>query len=592
MISQTLKRRTHTCGELGLAYLDEQVTVMGWVHRRRDLGGVIFLEVRDSEGIVQVVFSPEEDKELHCKAGELKVEYVVSISGKVLKRPEGTVNKKLSTGKVEILAEELFILNKSITPPIKIASESTVDEFTRMRYRYLDLRTTRMHSNIKFRALATKFVRDYLEEKGFLEIETPVLINSTPEGARDYLVPSRVHPGKYYALPQSPQIFKQLLMVSGFERYYQIARCFRDEDLRADRQPEFTQIDLEMAFVERDDVLKVAEGLMASIFKSLLNIKIPRPFPRLTHKEAMASYGIDKPDLRYGMKMEELTDIFEDTSFDLFRQVIKKGGIIKGFRLEENLSRKKLNKFNSKAIKRGATGIFWISFEGDNVRSSFKKFLTEELVEKIKKKFSINNKPCMILIIAGEKNISEEILGSFRIKLAEKLDIIKEGIYRFVWIIDFPLFKYDKEEGRIEAEHHAFTSPLTEDIKYLSEDPLKVRASSYDLVLNGNELASGSIRIHKREVQEEVFKIMGLSSEEVKRKFGFLLEAFEYGTPPHGGMAFGFDRLLMLMTKARNIREVIAFPKNQSASCPLTGAPVAVSEGQLKELNINQAGKE
>jgi len=585
--SHFLKRRTHNCGELGLAYLDEDVTIMGWVHRRRDLGGVIFLELRDSEGIVQVIFSPEQDEELHRRAGELKIEYVVAIRGRILRRPEGTVNRKLSTGEVEILANDLLILNESSTPPIKIASETTIDEFTRLKYRYLDLRTTRMHSNIKFRALTIKLVRDYLEEEGFLEIETPVLINSTPEGARDYLVPSRVHPGKFYALPQSPQIFKQLLMVSGFERYYQIARCFRDEDLRADRQPEFTQIDIEMAFVEREDILNVAEGLMASLFKNLLNIKIPRPFPRLTYHEAMSSYGIDKPDLRYGMKMETLTDIFEATDFELFRQVITSGGVIKGIKIDghDALSRKKLNKLNIKAVEMGAVGLFWLSFNGDSVKSSVKKFLNPDTLEKLRERFSIR-KDAMILIIAGPEKNSQEALGKFRMNLAEEFGLIKEGIYRFVWIVDFPLFKYNKEEDRIDAEHHAFTSPLPEDMKYLDEDPLRVRAGSYDLVLNGNELASGSIRIHKKDIQRKVFNIMGLTPEEIDRKFGFLLEAFEYGTPPHGGMAVGFDRLVMLMAGEKNIREIIAFPKNQSASCPLTGAPVIVSEGQLEELNI------
>ncbi|OQA14703.1 MAG: Aspartate--tRNA ligase [bacterium ADurb.Bin363] len=581
------KKRTHTCGELRASDIGKEVTLMGWVHRRRDLGGLIFIDLRDREGITQVVFNPEKYKEIHEKAGELKNEYVIAVGGQVSPRPDGIVNPKLSTGEIEVLVKDLDILNTCPTPPITVSSEVRPDEITRLKYRYLDLRTGRMQSNIKLRANITKATRDYLAENGFLEIETPILINSTPEGARDYLVPSRLYPGKFYALPQSPQIFKQLLMVSGFDRYYQIARCFRDEDQRADRQPEFTQIDIEMSFVERDDVLDMAEGLMTRIFKDVLNIDIPRPFPRLSHEQAISRYGIDKPDIRYDMKMEDLGEIFKDSAFKAFSETITSGGIIKGIKVEGygGASRKKLDDLNEKAKEMGAKALFWIVFTEDNIKSSIKKFLRPEDIENLKKKFSVSPND-LVLILADKKEIVHRIFGEFRIFLTEELGLIKYGDFKFLWVIDFPLFTYNKEEDRIDAEHHAFTSPLPEDIEFLDTDPLKVRASSYDLVLNGVELGSGSIRIHRRDIQEKVFKIMGLTMEEADVKFGFLLRALEYGSPPHGGIAPGLDRLVMLMAGEKTIRDVIAFPKTQTAFCPLTGAPVTVSEKQLGELKI------
>jgi len=587
LLSLSLKKRTHNCGELRCKDIGKSVTLMGWVHRRRDLGGLIFIDLRDREGITQVVFNPEKYKELHEQAGELKSEYVISVSGEVSARPEGTVNPKISTGEIDVMAQELNILNTCPTPPINISGDTRTDEMTRLKYRYLDLRTARMQYNIRMRASVTGATRKYLEEHGFLDIETPMLINSTPEGARDYLVPSRVHQGKFYALPQSPQLFKQLLMVSGFERYYQIARCFRDEDQRADRQPEFTQIDMEMSFVERDDVLAIAEGLMGRIFKDVLNIELPMPFLRLKHRDAMDWYGIDKPDLRYGMKIEDLGDIFKESQFNAFKENIHTGGVVRGIKVEKfgSSSRKKFDELNEKAKELGAKGVSWISFTGADIKSSIKKFLTPEDIESLKSRFSVLDND-VLLIVSDKREVASRVLGEIRISLAQELGLIKEGDFNFLWVIDFPLFSYNKEENRIDAEHHAFTSPLSEDIEYLDSDPLRVRASSYDLVLNGTELGSGSIRIHRKDIQEKVFKIMGLTAEEAEYKFGFLLKALEYGAPPHGGIAPGLDRLVMLMTGEKSIRDVIAFPKTQTASCPLTGAPVTVPEKQLKELKI------
>ncbi|MEQ8187542.1 MAG: aspartate--tRNA ligase [Candidatus Eremiobacterota bacterium] len=582
-----LKKRTHNCGELRITDTGKSVTLMGWVHRRRDLGGLIFIDLRDREGITQVVFNPEKYKDIHEQAGELKSEYVISVTGEVCARPEGTINTKLPTGEVDILAGELIILNTCPTPPINISGDSRVDEMTRLKYRYLDLRTQRMQSNIKLRASVTRSARNYLEENGFLEIETPVFINSTPEGARDYLVPSRIHRGKFYALPQSPQLFKQLLMVSGFEKYYQIARCFRDEDQRADRQPEFTQIDMEMSFVEREDVLNITEGLMRRIFKDVLHVDLPVPFLRLKHRDAIDWYGIDKPDLRYGMKIEDLSDIFKDSQFNAFKENIQGGGVVRGIKAENfsSASRKKFDELNEKAKELGAKALSWISFTGGDIKSSIKKFLTPEDIENLKSRFSVSDND-VILIVSDKREVASRVLGEIRISLAQELGLIKEGEFSFLWVVDFPLFSYNEEEKKIDAEHHAFTCPLTEDVEYLDSDPLKVRASSYDLVLNGTELGSGSIRIHRKDIQEKIFTIMGLTAEEAEYKFGFLLKALEYGAPPHGGIAPGLDRLVMLMAGEKSIRDVIAFPKTQTAACPLTGAPVAVSERQLKELNI------
>jgi len=582
-----LKKRSCKCGELRKSHGGKSVTLMGWVHKRRDLGGLIFIDLRDREGLVQVVFNPEKDKELHEKAASLKSEYVIAVTGEVSPRPEGMINPNLPTGEIEVLGKELDILNISAVPPFNLTVEGGVDEINRLKYRYLDLRTARMQRNIKLRSRVVKATRDYLEEHGFLEIETPMLIKSTPEGARDYLVPSRIYPGKFYALPQSPQIYKQLLMASGFERYYQIARCFRDEAQRADRQPEFTQIDLEMSFVERDDVLDLGEGLILRIFKETLGIELPHPFPRITYSEAISSYGVDKPDMRFDMKIKDLGDIFRNSEFKVFSDSLHGGGLIKGIKVagQGEMSRKQLDSITEKAKEMGAGGLLWIKYyESDNdLKSSFKKFLRPEDIEKLREVFSLANKD-LLLIVAHKKAC--EILGELRLSLAHDLKLIPEGEFKFLWVIDFPLFEYNEEEKCIQAVHHPFTSPMPEDMKYLNEETLKVRAASYDLVLNGVELGSGSIRIHRRDIQEKMFEILGLSSEEIEERFGFLLKAFEYGAPPHGGIAPGLDRLVMMMAGEKTIRDVIAFPKTQTAYCPMSETPTEVDRKQLEELRL------
>ena len=585
MLATKFKKRTHKCGDLRKAHEGETVTIMGWVHKRRDLGGLIFIDLRDREGMTQVVFNPEKGEDLHEKAGSLKSEYVIALTGRVSLRPEGMINKNLPTGEVELLADELDILNISAVPPFNLTIEGGVDEITRLKYRYLDLRTARMQRNIQLRSAITKATRNYLEENDFLEIETPILLKSTPEGARDYLVPSRLHPGKFYALPQSPQIYKQLLMASGFERYYQIARCFRDEAQRADRQPEFTQIDLEMSFVERDDVLDLAEGLMKRIFKDAIGMDIPQAFPRITYEEAINSYGVDKPDLRFDMKLTDLGDIFKDSDFRVFSDALKNGGVIKGIKVEgqADMSRKNLDGLTEKAKELGAKGLLWIKNYENDFKSSFKKFLEPNHMEKLREKLSLSDKD-LVLIVADKK--ANEVLGELRLFLARELNLIPEGTFEFLWVIDFPLFEYNEEEGRLQAVHHPFTSPMPEDMDYLDSEPLKVRAASYDLVLNGVELGSGSIRIHRRDIQEKMFEILGLSSEEIEERFGFLLKAFEYGAPPHGGIAPGLDRLVMMMAGEETIRDVIAFPKTQTATCPMSDTPIGVSDEQLRELNI------
>jgi len=585
--SLKLKKRTAKCGELRKSDSGKSVILMGWVHKRRDLGGLIFIDLRDREGLVQVVFNPEKDKELHEKAASLKSEYVIAVTGEVSPRPEGMVNSNLPTGEIEVLGKDLDILNISAVPPFNLTVEGGVDEINRLKYRYLDLRTARMQRNIKLRSRVVKATRDYLEEHGFLEIETPMLIKSTPEGARDYLVPSRIYPGKFYALPQSPQIYKQLLMASGFERYYQIARCFRDEAQRADRQPEFTQIDLEMSFVERDDVLELGEGLILRIFKETLGMELPHPFPRITYGEAISSYGVDKPDMRFDMKIKDLGDIFRGSDFKVFSDALHGGGLIKGIKVagQGEMSRKQLDSLTEKVKEMGAGGLLWIKYyeKENDLKSSFKKFLSPEDIEKLREVFSLSDKD-LVLIVAHKKAC--EILGELRLSLAHELKLIQEGEFKFLWVIDFPLFEYNEEEKCIQAVHHPFTSPMPEDMKYLNEEPLKVRAASYDLVLNGVELGSGSIRIHRRDIQEKMFEILGLSSEEIEKRFGFLLKAFEYGAPPHGGIAPGLDRLVMMMAGEKTIRDVIAFPKTQTAYCPMSETPTEVAREQLEELRL------
>lgn len=596
--SLSLKKRTHYCGDLRKSDEGKTVTLSGWVNKRRDLGGLIFIDLRDREGLVQVVFNPEKDKDLHEKAGSLKSEYVITVTGNVSLRPEGMINEKMPTGEIEVTVKELDILNVSATPPFAISGEEVkADEITRLKYRYLDLRTQRMQRNLKLRHIVATSAREYLNKKGFYEIETPMFIKSTPEGARDYLVPSRLYPGCFYALPQSPQIFKQLLMVSGFDKYYQIARCFRDEDQRADRQPEFTQIDIEMSFVERDDVLEIAEGMMIKAFKDGLGVTLESPFPRLTYEEAINFYGSDKPDLRYDMKMEDLSEIFSSSEFKIFQDVISKNSntiseeknyAIKGIKVSgqgDGYSRKKLDSLTEKAKELGAGGLLWLKYYDKEVKASFGKFLKEEETMKLKEKFGLINND-LLLIVADEKKTVNTVLGNLRIFLAKELGLINKEVFKFLWVLDFPLFEYNEEEKRMESSHHPFTSPMPEDIKYMDTDPLRVRSSAYDIVLNGVEIGSGSIRIHRRDIQEKIFDLLGLSREEAEKRFGFLLGAFEYGAPPHGGIAPGLDRLVMLMAGEESIREVITFPKTQTAFCPLTEAPVNASDEQLKDLHL------
>lgn len=580
-------KRTHYCGELSEAQVGQEVTLTGWVHRRRDHGGLIFADLRDRYGIVQVVFNPGISAEAFEKAGNLRSEYVIAVRGKVEARPEGLVNPNLATGKVEVYAHELRILNAAKTPPFYIADDADVDETVRLRYRYLDLRRPEMQRNIILRHQVVKHVRDFYDAHGFLEIETPMLTKSTPEGARDYLVPSRVNPGKFYALPQSPQLFKQILMVSGMERYVQIVRCFRDEDLRADRQPEFTQIDVEMSFVTREDVLNLQEEMISSLFERVLGIKVKRPFRRLSYAEAMDKYGSDKPDLRFGLEFVDISDIVANSGFKVFSGVVAGGGKVKGINVKKcaGFTRKEIDELTAVATAFGAKGLAWLAHGEDGIRSSFAKFLSDEEQKGILTR--MESEPGDLLVfVADSPAVVAEALGHVRLELGKKLNLADPNEYNLSWVIDFPLLEWDQEEGRWAAVHHPFTSPLEEDIHLLDSDPGKARANAYDMVLNGVELGGGSIRIHQRSLQEKMFSILGLSQEEAQAKFGFLLEAFEYGTPPHGGIAFGLDRLVMLLAKRNSIRDVIAFPKTARATDLMTDAPSEVAPRQLKELSI------
>jgi aspartyl-tRNA synthetase len=580
-------KRTHTCGGLGLEHAGGFATLMGWVHRRRDLGGLIFLDLRDRHGITQIVINPADSQEVFEKAEKLRSEFVIAVSGEVARRPEGSENPNLRTGLVEVHARELRILNTSRVPPVSIAEEQAVDESLRMKYRYLDLRRSSMLNRMVVRHNLAQAVRRYFSDHEFLEVETPVLVRSTPEGARDYLVPSRVSPGRFYALPQSPQLFKQLLMVGGLDRYFQIARCFRDEDLRADRQPEFTQIDVEMSFIERDDLLEIIEGLIAYCFDEILGEKIPLPIPRMSYRDAMESYGSDKPDLRFALPLIDTGDLLAGSEFKVLEEALAKGGKIKGICVpgKAGASRKDLDDLASLAKTFGIKGLLFIAVQPGGIKSSLSKFFDEQRLKAVADLFKAEENDLVILAADAEPGLSEG-LGKLRLELAKKLDLIPPGEFRLAWVLDFPLYKWNEEEGRLEAEHHPFTSPLPEDANLLDREPLKVRAAAYDLVLNGNELGSGSIRIHQAAMQQKVFSHIGLSEEDARAKFGFLLEAFEYGAPPHGGIALGFDRMAAIMTGTDSIRDVIAFPKNQSAACPLTGAPVEVSKEQLEILQI------
>ncbi|MDI3501544.1 MAG: aspartyl-tRNA synthetase [Thermoanaerobacter sp.] len=580
-------KRTHMCGELTVEDVDKYVVVMGWVQRRRDHGGLVFIDLRDRTGIVQVVFNNEVSSEAFEKVQSVRSEYVLAIEGKVVKRAPENVNPKISTGEIEIYANTLKILSKSETPPFPIEDRSNVSEAIRLKYRYLDLRRPSMQKNLMTRFKITKVVRDFLNKNGFIEIETPLLIKSTPEGARDYLVPSRIYPGKFYALPQSPQIFKQLLMISGFDKYYQIAKCLRDEDLRADRQPEFTQIDIEMSFVEVEDVLKINEKMIAEIFKETLGIDVPIPFKRLSYQESMERFGTDKPDLRFGMELKDLSDIVAQSEFNVFKTALKNNGSVRGINVKgaASMPRRQLDELVEFAKTYGAKGLLWIQVFEKEVKSPATKFLSEEEMKKILERLE-SEAGDLLLIVADKDEIVFDTLAHLRLELGKRFNLIDENKYEFVWIVDFPLLEYDEEEKRYVAKHHPFTAPKDEDIDLLEKDPLKVRAKAYDIVLNGVEIGGGSIRIHDTELQKRMFKVLGFSEEKAWERFGFLMEAFKYGAPPHGGIAYGLDRLAMIITGSDTIRDVIAFPKTQNAVCLMTDAPSEVSEEQLKELHI------
>jgi len=588
-LSDTLgsMRRTHTCCELEVDNVGKEVVLMGWVQRRRDHGGVIFIDLRDREGITQVVFNPDVNKKVHEKAHDIRNEYVLGVRGKVDNRPEGMINPKLKTGGIEVLVTQLKIFNVAQTPPFLIEDKVDVSETIRLKYRHLDLRRPRLQNNIIVRHRASVSLRNYLNKTGFLEIETPVLTRSTPEGARDYLVPSRVNPGQFYALPQSPQIFKQLLMISGFDRYYQIVRCFRDEDLRADRQPEFTQIDMEMSFVGENDIMAVSEGMMKALFKDVLDINLKPPFSRLTYDEAVGRFGLDKPDTRFGLELKDISDIVKDSGFKLFTGVIKKGGIVKALNAKGciDFSRKEIDDLTEFVSVYRAKGLAWIKVRENEWQSPIAKFFTDD--EKDALALRLEMEPGdLVFFIADQPKIANEALGHLRNHLGQKLDLIDESIFDFVWITEFPLLEYDETGKRFQALHHPFTSPLEKDHGLLAADPLKVKSCAYDLVLNGSEIGGGSIRIHQKDVQEKVFQALGLKRETYEQKFDFLLSALESGAPPHGGIAFGFDRLVMLLCGQSSIRDVIAFPKTQKAACLLTNAPSKADKAQLEELYL------
>ncbi len=577
--------RTHGCGQLRAGDVGGEIILAGWVQRRRDHGGLIFLDLRDRSGLVQAVVDPS-TPEAFALGEKVRPEYVLKIKGRVEPRPDGTVNDQLDTGEIEVAVAEIEILNSAKTPPFEIDDEIEVDENLRLKYRYLDLRRRSMLDNFTTRHLVSSGVRNYLNDQGFMEVETPILTKSTPEGARDFLVPSRIQHGRFFALPQSPQLFKQLLMVGGIERYYQIARCFRDEDLRADRQPEYTQIDVEMSYVTQDDILAMIEEMMAAVFKAV-DKEIEVPFSRMTHHEAISRYGTDKPDTRFELYIADLTEIFRGTEFKVFAGAIGKGGVIRALTVSppEPFSRKDMDDLTEYAQSLGAKGLAWFVVEADGkVKSPIAKFLSEDEIEKMLATLSAGEGD-VIFIVADSVKLAPHVLGALRCELAARLDL-KEGGYNFLWVTDFPLFNWNEEENRLDSEHHPFTMPKAEFIPSLEDKPLEAIAEAYDLVLNGVELGSGTLRIHNRSLQEKVLKMIGLSADEMHEKFGFLLEALEYGAPPHGGAAFGLDRLVMLIQERVSIREVIAFPKTQSASCLLTGAPDIVGARQARDLGL------
>ncbi len=580
-------RRTHHCWELGGSDVDKEVVLMGWVHRRRDHGGVIFVDLRDREGITQVVFNPKVDKKIHAKAHTIRNEYVLAVRGKVENRPSDMINAKLKTGEIEVTVTEFRLLNKAKTPPFLIEDEIDASETTRLKYRHLDLRRPEMQKNLILRHRVTAAVRAYLNKNGFLDLETPFLTRSTPEGARDYLVPSRVNPGQFYALPQSPQIFKQLFMISGFDRYYQIVRCFRDEDLRADRQPEFTQIDIEMSFVGEADVMRLTEGLMVQLFKKVLGVKLKRPFLRLRYEEAVGRYGLDKPDTRFGLELKDISDIVAGSNFKVFSEVVKKGGIVKALNAKGciNFSRKEIDDLTDLVGVYRAKGMAWIKAKENEWQSPITKFFSDAEKKALAERIDMEPGD-LIFFIADQPKIVNEALGHLRNHLGQALGLIDENEYHFLWVTRFPMFEYDETEKRLQALHHPFTSPLEEDRDRLAKEPLAVKSRAYDLVLNGFEVGGGSIRIHQRRIQQKVFEALNMDRKTYEGKFGFLLEALDSGAPPHGGIAIGYDRLVMLMCREASIRDVIAFPKTQKAACLLTRAPSETRKRQLDELYL------
>ena len=571
--------RSNYCGEVNAVHLGKEVNLFGWVNTWRDHGGVIFIDLRDRTGIVQLVFNPGINKELHEIAGTARDEYVLNIKGIVENRPEGTVNKNLFSGEIEIKVTDVKVLNAAKALPFQIRDDINVAEEIRLQYRYLDLRRPKMFKNF--------LVRDYLDKQGFLDVETPILLKSTPEGARDYLVPSRVNPGEFYALPQSPQMLKQTLMISGFDKYFQIAKCFRDEDLRADRQPEFTQIDIEMSFVEEEDIMTLTEGMISYVFKNALGRDIKPPFKRLTYDEALGKYGTDKPDLRFDLQLVDITEVAKNAEYKIFASVAAAGGIIKGLNARKcgSFSRMEIDKLIEFVKTFGAKGMSWFKVENGKMESNLTKFFSEQILSEMKAAFKAEDGD-LILVIADKFEVVNQALDFLRRHLGEKLNLIDKDAYCFEWITDFPLFGWNEEEKRFDPLHHPFTSPKEEDLKYFDTAPGKMKARAYDLVLNGLELGGGSIRIHSRAIQEKMFKAIGITDEQAKERFGFLLEAFEFGAPPHGGIAFGLDRIMMLLLNESSIRDVIVFPKTQKAQCLLSGAPSKVEEKQLKELHI------
>ena len=582
-------KRTHRCAELSAANVGETVTIMGWVQKNRNKGGLVFVDVRDRSGIIQVVFEEgKSDAELIEKAAKLRAEFVVAIVGRVEKR-SGAGNEKLATGEIEVIPEQMRILSESETPPFPIEENSKTKEEVRLKYRYLDLRRPDLQRNLMMRSRVATLTRQFLSEEGFCEIETPVLIGSTPEGARDYLVPSRIHQGNFYALPQSPQLFKQLLMCAGYDRYFQIAKCFRDEDLRADRQPEFTQIDMELSFVDVDDVIEINERLLAKLFKEVLDIEVTLPIPRMTWQEAMDRFGSDKPDIRFGMELHDVTEVVKDCEFAVFKGAIENGGSVRGINAkgQGGMPRKKIDKLVSFAKDYGAKGLAYIAVQEDGTaKSSFSKFMKDEEMSALMTAMGAD-KGDLLLFAADNNTVVWDVLGALRLELARQMELLDKSEYKFLWVTEFPLLEWNEEQNRYTAKHHPFTMPMEEDLVYIDSEPGRVRAKAYDIVLNGNEIGGGSVRIFNPEIQSKMFEVLGFTPEQANEQFGFLLTAFKYGVPPHAGLAYGLDRLVMLMAKEDSIRDVIAFPKVKDASDLMTEAPTAVDKKQLEELGLS-----